>query len=204
MFIDFWKFILRYQTVTTLLLIALVVGCNRLSVKDTLEGYNFKLVNQFNETVHFPESYQGHVMLVGYVYTHCPDICPIITYNMRDVQQAFHDYDNLLLVSVSFDPARDTPEILYQYAENFRLNQDNWQLLTGEQREVESLLKKLQIFTVKTPTRFADDNTPIYFIDHTDRVTLIDGKGQIRRNYPGSELSSEEVIEYIRTLLNES
>ncbi len=191
-------------SIAVLLTISLAAGCGRLSVKDTLEGYDFKLVNQFNETVHFPESYQGNVMLVGYVYTHCPDICPIITYNMRDVQQAFHDYDNLLLVSVSFDPARDTPEILYQYAENYRLNQDNWQLLTGEQGEVESLLKKLQIFTVKTPTRFADDNTPIYFIDHTDRVTLIDGKGQIRRNYPGSELSSEEVIEDIRTLLNES
>jgi protein SCO1/2 len=123
---------------------------------------------------------------------------------MRDVQRAFPDNDNFLLVSVSFDPDRDTPEILYQYAENYRLNQNNWQLLTGDRNEVESLLKKLQIFTVKTPTRFADDDTPIYFIDHTDRVTLIDSRGQIRRNYPGSELSSGEVIEDIRTLLNES
>jgi protein SCO1/2 len=193
-----------FYPIAVMLMFILSAGCDRLSVKDTLEGYNFALVNQFNETVQFPEAYHGKVMLVGYVYTHCPDICPIITYNMRDVQRAFPDNDNFLLVSVSFDPDRDTPEILYQYAENYRLNQENWQLLTGERREVEAVLKKLQIFTVKTPTRFADDNTPIYFIDHTDRVTLIDRRGQIRRNYPGSELSSGEVIEDIRTLLNES
>jgi protein SCO1 len=193
-----------YFPIAVFLMLILSAGCDRLSVKDTLEGYDFRLVNQFNETIHFPEAYQGKVVLIGYVYTHCPDICPIITYNMRDVQRAFPENDNLLLVSVSFDPDRDTPEILYQYAENYRLNQNNWQLLTGDRNEVESLLKKLQIFTVKTPTRFADDDTPIYFIDHTDRVTLIDSRGQIRRNYPGSELSSGEVIEDIKTLLNES
>jgi protein SCO1 len=179
-------------------------ACDRLSVKETFHGEEFTLLDQHNEQVSFPETYSGKVMLVGYVYTHCPDICPVITYNMRDVQRSLPEEDDFLLVSVSFDPDRDSPDILYQYAENYRLNQDSWRLLTGNKQEVENLLEKLQIATVKTPTRFAEDNTPIYFIDHTDRVTLIDKKGQVRRHYPGSELNSDEIIQDIRTLLQES
>lgn len=183
---------------TTLLL----AGCNRLSVKDTLEGEEYTLVDQFSEDIRFPEAYRGNVMLVGYVYTHCPDICPIITYNMRDVQRALPDEEDFMLVSISFDPDRDTPEILYNYAESYRVDQQNWRFLTGNRNQVENLLGKLEIATVKTPTRFVDER-PIYFIDHTDRVTLIDKKGQVRRTYSGSEFKAEEIVDDIRILLSE-
>lgn len=201
--IGFWKYKDLRNAVAYLLISFIIAGCNRLSVIDILDS-EYILLNQFNEEVVFPAQYAGNVILAGYVYTHCPDICPIITYNMRDIQRELEDEENFLLVSISFDPDRDTPEILHRYADNYRLNHKNWQLLTGDRRIVDSLLEKLRIATVKTPTRFTEDNTPIYFIDHTDRVTLIDKKGQIRRNYPGSELNSDEVIEDIRTLLNES
>lgn len=179
-------------------------GCDRLSVKDSFDGKKFSLIDQFDEEIQFPDSYTGKVMLVGYVYTHCPDICPLITYNMRDVQRELADEEDLLIVSVSFDPDRDSPEILYQYAENYRLNQENWRLLTGEKSNVDGLLEKLQISTVKTPTRFDENETPIYFIDHTDRVTLIDKEGNIRNHYNGSELNKDKVIEDIRRLLDMS
>ena len=181
-----------------------ISGCDRLSVKDTMAGEEYSLLDQFDSQITFPEEYTGNVMLVGYVYTHCPDICPVITYNMRDVQRELDDEDDFMLVSISFDPDRDTPEILYQYADNYRINQANWRFLTGEKSNVDSLLEKLGIATVKTPTRFDENNTPIYFIDHTDRVTLIDREGNIRKHYNGSELNSDEAIEDIRQLLSRS
>ncbi len=184
--------------------VILMPGCDRLSVKDTFEGEVYSLTDQFSNEINFPESFQGNVMLVGYVYTHCPDICPIITYNMRDVQRGLPDEENFMLVSVSFDPDRDTPDVLYNYAESYRVDQENWKFLTGDRQEVESLLRKLEVQTVKTPTRFTEDNRPIYFIDHTDRVTLIDKKGQIRRTYSGSEFNHEEIIEDVRILLSQS
>lgn len=91
----------------------------------------------------------------------------------------------------------------FVYSSNFNLNQQNWQLLTGDKAVVESVLSKLNIGTVKTPTRFTESGTPIYFIDHTDRVTLIDDQGQIRRHYSGSELDKNEVIKDIEKLLKE-
>lgn len=190
--------------ITAGIVVMAISGCDRLSVKDSFAGEEFQLLDQFDESINFPEKYKGKVMLVGYVYTHCPDICPVITYNMRDVQRELDDEDDFMLVSISFDPDRDTPEILHQYAENYRVNQANWRFLTGEKSNVDNLLDKLGIATVKTPTRFDENNTPIYFIDHTDRVTLIDREGNIRMHYNGSELNSDEAIEDIRQLLEKS
>lgn len=185
-------------------LLLTVPGCDRLSVKDTLEGEEYVLTNQFHDEISFPADVRGKIVLIGYVYTHCPDICPVITYNMKDIQEEFAGSDDFMLISISFDPKRDTPDVLSDYAANYRLDQQNWQLLTGTPQSVESVLKRLNIGTLKSPTRFTESGTPVYFIDHTDRVTLIDEKGQIRRNYSGSELNKEEVVNDIRMLLNES
>ncbi len=179
-------------------------GCDSLSVKQSLSGHEFPLTDQDSSSVTFPGDYRGNVMLVGYVYTYCPDICPMITYNMRDIQRALPDAEDLLLVSISFDPDRDTPEELKEYANNYRLDQTNWRLLTGTRSQVEPVLETLQIRTVKTPTRFTEDNRPMYFIDHTDRITLIDRKGNVRKHYLGSELNTDEVVSDIQRLLKES
>lgn len=180
-----------------------ISGCDRLAIEKSLNGMEYLLVDQDSSDVKFPEMYSGKIMLVGYVYTHCPDICPLITYNMRDIQRALPDEEEFMLVSLSFDPERDSPEILYEYAQNYRLDQSNWRFLTGNKNIVFSLLETLNISTVKTPTRFREDGSPVYFIDHSDRVTLVDGDGNIRRNYNGSEMNTDEVITDIQSLLDE-
>lgn len=181
-----------------------ISGCDNLSVKQSLAGEEYSLLDQDSSSVLFPESYEGKVALVGYVYTHCPDICPMITYNMRDVQKALQDESDFMLISVSFDPERDRPEILKDYVQNYKIDESNWRMLTGEKSEVDELLETLSIITVKTPTKFNEDDEPLYFIDHTDRVTLIDRDGNVRKHYVGSEFTTEEVKEDVLKLLNNS
>jgi protein SCO1/2 len=188
--------------VAALAIFSLVAGCDRLAVEDTLTE-DYTLTNQFGEQVSLPDDYSGKVLVVGYVYTNCPDICPMITYNMRDLQREFPGEEDFHLISISFDPERDTPEVLHSYAESYSIDQTNWSMLTGEKGEVNEVLDKLGIATVKTPSRFTDDNKEVYFIDHTDKVSLIDKKGQVRNHYLGSELDTETVIEDIKTLLTE-
>lgn len=178
-------------------------GCDRLSVKKSMAEENYELVDQNGESVQFPEAYKGKVMLVGYVYTHCPDICPMITYNMRDIQRELSDEEEFMLVSISFDPERDSPEVLHQYAMNYRLNQENWRFLTGNTEVIDNTLKELDIKTLKSPTRFTESGTAQYFIDHTDRVTLIDRNGNIRNTYVGSKMNEEQIISDIHKLLTE-
>lgn len=188
--------------VAALALIFLATGCDRLAVEDTLTE-DYTLTNQFGEQVSLPGDYSGKVLIVGYVYTNCPDICPMITYNMRDLQREFPGEEDFHLISISFDPERDSPEVLHSYAESYNIDQGNWSMLTGDSKEVDEVLEKLGIATVKTPTRFTEDNKAVYFIDHTDKVSLIDKKGQVRNHYLGSELDTETVIEDIKTLLTE-
>lgn len=196
------------QSVTwpaAILLLALtLISCDRLSVEKPLAGSDYLLLDQYGEEIDFPDSYAGNVMLVGYVYTHCPDICPLITYNMRDIQQAMAGKEGFMLVSITFDPERDTPEILYDYANNYRLDQSNWRMLTGQKNVIDRALEDLEIRTLKTPTKFTENGTPQYFIDHTDKVTLIDAAGNIRNTYSGSEMNGEQIIEDIHTLLTEN
>lgn len=186
------------------LLALMFTSCDRLSIEKPLAGSDYLLLDQYGEEIDFPDSYAGKVMLVGYVYTHCPDICPLITYNMRDIQEAMADEDGFMLVSITFDPDRDTPEILYDYANNYRLDQSNWRMLTGNKNVIDRVLEDLEIRTLKTPTKFTESGTPQYFIDHTDKVTLIDATGNIRNTYSGSEMNGVEIIEDIHTLLTEN
>lgn len=183
------------------LAVTLLPGCDRLSVKKSIADESYKLVDQEGNAIQFPDEYAGNVMLVGYVYTHCPDICPMITYNMRDIQRELPDEENFMLVSISFDPERDTPEILDQYAENYKLDRENWRLLTGNTGEVDEALETLEINTLKSPTSFEDDGTARYYIDHTDRVTLIDQNGNVRNTYVGSKMNQEQIISDIHNLL---
>ena len=185
------------------LAVTLLTGCDRLSVKKSMADESFALIDQDGADIQFPDAYEGNVLLVGYVYTHCPDICPMITYNMRDIQRELPDEDEFMLVSLSFDPKRDSPEILHEYAENYNLNQQNWRFLTGNTQEVDEALETLEIKTLKSPTTFKEDGTQQYFIDHTDRVTLIDRNGNVRNTYVGSKMNQEQIISDIHKLLTE-
>jgi len=190
--------------VISLFLSGFLSGCDPIRPKALVTDTEFSLINQNNEPVVFPDAYAGNIVLISYVYTYCPDICPMITYNMRDVQRAFPNEDRLMLVSVSFDPERDTPEILKKYADSYKLDLEHWDLLTGDPRVVKKLLDATEIRTVKTPTTFLEGGEAFYFIDHTDKISLIDADGFLRRNYSGSELDIDQVVQDIQTLLAET
>lgn len=182
------------------IVLLLGIGCSRTSVKDNISDESFELINQAGEKVTFPDDFLGKPILVGYVYTRCPDICPMITYNMRDISRELEDNSDLQFVSISFDPGRDTPEILAGYAESYKLDTKSWTLLTGNPGTVDKLLDRLEIAVQKTPTRFTEEGEEIYFLDHTDRVSLIDSEGKLRSNYYGSELDTEYVLEDIKKI----
>lgn len=177
---------------------------------DRLADLQVELVDQTGATVLFPDALEGKVALVGYVYTHCPDICPMVTYNMRDVQRtlaegaqadAAEDAAEVLLVSISFDPRRDTPDVLRGYAESYRLDTSNWMLLTGDPAEVDQVMQTLGIAVQKLPSRFMEDGSELYFMNHSDRVTLIGPDLRIIAEYTGSDLSKDEVVVAIREQL---
>lgn len=174
-------------------------GCG-LFAEDHLSDIQVELIDQNGERFLFPDDLKGKVVLVGYVYTHCPDICPMVTYNMRDIQRAV-DSDKFMLLSISFDPKRDTPEILAQYAENYRLDLSHWSLLTGDSDNVDRVMNRLGIAVQKLPSRFMSDGKELYFMNHSDKVTLIDQNLNVVDEFSGSELDQEEALQQIERVL---
>lgn len=167
-----------------------LISCQKLPVISEIKG-NYKLLNQDSSVVNFPLDYKGKKLIVGFIYTHCPDICPIITENMVKLSKKTNE-KNLLFVLISFDWQRDKPSVLKKYATIRELDFNNWVLLTGE--EAENLIKEFNVVAIKQPTNI----DTIYFITHTDRISLVDSRGRIRKNYKGSELNIDEVLSDIK------
>lgn len=194
---------LRGMTVVVLALI--LASCSGRG--GDLRELHAELLDQHGARVVFPDALVGKVALVGYVYTHCPDICPMVTYNMRDVQRALAERgvpaEDVMLVSISFDPRRDTPDVLKGYADSYRLDTSNWMLLTGDPAEVDRVMRTLGIAVQKLPSRFMEDGSELYFMNHSDRVTLLGPDLRIVGDYTGSELRKEDVMDAIREQLGE-
>lgn len=163
---------------------------------------NYTLINQNAEQVIFPENIQGHITVMGFIYTHCPDICPMTTHNMYLTEKKLKDegIENVKFVALSFDPDRDTPEVLTKFAEIRELDFSDWTLLTGDKTTISDLLKRFDVRAIKTDETFNEDGKSEYSMMHTDRISLIDADGILRKNYKGSTLNIEEIIKDIKSI----
>src|SRR5690554_3325507 len=106
-------------------------GCSSPALDDFSDD-QFELVNQDHETVVFPDDFQGKPVVIGFIYTHCPDICSFITANIGKVRDSISNPGSAHFVLVTFDPERDTPEVLKNYAAAFEFTGPEFQFLTGE------------------------------------------------------------------------
>lgn len=154
---------------------------------------NFSLTNQMGQTVTWndlmdPEKEgEGKVIVADFFFTHCPTICPRLTYNMKRLQESINNSRRVgdktpgfvHFLSFSIDPERDSVSQLKHWADRFQINPDQWWLLTGSKQEIYNLA----INEMKLP--LIDGNGIDTSFYHTDRFVLIDGRRQIRGYYHG-------------------
>jgi len=147
---------------------------------------------------------RGKVLVVSYIYTHCPDICHLIGKRMNVFKESLNDagiHDKVYFVSISFDPKRDTPEVLRNHARMMNLDLKNWVFLTGDENSVNSTIEAAGMEAIDGPTKFNENGEPSYSIAHRDRISLVDKKGRIRKHYKGTKFDMEELLGDIKTLL---
>ena len=127
---------------------ALVISMFLVSVIPTANAYkgyqlsrgpvdDFTLTNQNNELMNLTD-FRGDVVVVAFIFTKCPDVCPIITQLLRSVDEGLtSEYqEHVSIISISVDPEYDTPEMLKDYTE---LHGVNWPHLTGDPVEMEPI-----------------------------------------------------------------
>jgi len=144
---------------------------------------DFALVDQDGKPVALADL-RGKTLLLDFVYTHCPGPCPILTGRHVAVQRALPAElaERVRFVSISLDPARDTPEALRGYASARGADLARWSFLTGEADVVADVLQRYGVGA--KPGKNGE-------IDHLVITYLIDREGRIARRFAGLEHRSE-------------
>jgi protein SCO1/2 len=197
----------RYLFLTLFVLLAaaaLFVSCeDKLPLNINLANRSYSFFNQDSVEVNFPELTTGHVTVVGFIYAHCPDICPMTTHNMNLTEQRLRNeqVSDVRFVSLTFDPDRDYPSLLKKYGEIRGLDFNTWTFLWGDKGITKSLLNRLDVVAIPTASSLSDEGEINYSMMHTDRISLLDKDGKLKKNYRGSKINLDELyndIKYLR------
>ncbi len=164
---------------------------------------DFKFLNQSGKTVHIAQ-FRGKVLLVTFIYTRCPlpDYCVRMSRNFAELAKALAAdpalYSKTHLLSVSFDPAYDTPAVLRSYGGSYTGKYTHetfaqWDFAAPPQAELSSVL---QFFLVgATPEK---DRT----ITHSLSTAVITPDGKIYKWYPSNDWTPDQILADVKQLLS--
>ncbi len=139
----------------------------------------FVLFNQNNERL-TEQNFAGKIYVADFIFTSCGGICPNMMSNMRKVQAAFKDDNEVLLLSHSVTPELDSIAVLKSYAERNEVIAGKWHIVTGERKMIYGLARS-SYFADEDLGQPREEND----ILHTENFFLIDRERHIRGVYNG-------------------
>jgi protein SCO1 len=134
---------------------------------------DFQLVNQDGKPF-TDKDLAGKVWIADFVFTQCMGPCPEMTAAMLQIQKDLAGAP-VQLVSVSVDPANDTPPVLKQYMKNMSADEKTWTFATGDEKKIFTLARNMKIAAAP-----ADEQNTIL---HAEKFILVDAQGWIRGYY---------------------
>jgi protein SCO1 len=185
---------------TCLLFVLFLSSCGP-DVQDDFNDVHFELTDQNGNEIIFPDDLKGSPVVMGFIYTNCPDICSFITANLKNIHDEMENPQNVQFVAVTFDPERDTPDVLKNYAEAFDMNRPPFRFLTGETDVIEKFMNRVGIRKQISYTKELENGEELYFINHSDKILLLNENAQQIMDYGGSMTKPAIVIEDLNKLL---
>ncbi|MEX0314212.1 MAG: SCO family protein, partial [Allomuricauda sp.] len=152
---------------------------------------DFELINQNGKKI-TEENYKDKIYVADFFFTTCPTICPIMTKNMVEIQNAIMDKNDVLLLSHSVTPVIDSVAQLKKYANEKGVLDHKWNLVTGDKKQIYELARKSYL-AVKT-----DGDGGPYDMIHTENFILVDKERRIRGFYDGT--NREEIDQLLADL----
>lgn len=174
---------------------------------------DFSLMN-FDGNMTNLSDYEGQVLIVSFVYSRCPDVCPIVSANLRWVaEQLPDDYGtNFSIIAITVDPWWDTSSVLADYAMRQAID---WPHLTGEVEAMQPIWESfhvgLQTYlnTSATEENSTEENQtsgrhhPDYLVDHSTATIIIDKNHQQRVRWNDMDWEPTLFIEDLQFLMDE-
>ena len=156
---------------------------------------DFRLTDQKGRSVRLSDM-RGKVVAVSFVYTSCalPDFCLRIANNFGVLQKRFKAQlgRDLVLLTVTFDPVRDTPEVLARYASRWDADPASWHFLTGPAPDVQRVCR---LFGVDF---FPDEG----LMNHSLHTAIIDRQGKMVANIEGNQFSAAQFADLTEAVLD--
>ncbi len=160
---------------------------------------NFAFLNQSDRTIHLAQ-FKGKVVLLTFIYTRCQlaDFCPRMSHNFADIDHALAAdpalYNHTHLISVSFDPAYDTPKVLRSYGGAYTGNYTNekflhWDFAAPAEKDLPAVTEFFNVGV--TP----GDNKSL---THSLSTVLIGKDGNIVAWYPTNDWNPKDVLAQIK------
>lgn len=192
--------LLRLSLVTLLVtLLLLATGCGP-DIEDDFNDVRYELVDQNGERVVFPEDLKGSPVVMGFIYTNCPDICSFITANLNKIHAELEEPGDTRFVLVTFDPERDTPAVMKEYARSFDMDHPPFSFLTGDVDEIDSMMKRLTVRSQVSYTKEVENGDQLYFLNHSDKILLLNDRAQLIMEYGGSMTPVNIIVEDLNNL----
>lgn len=149
-------------------------------------------------------SLRGAVWVADFIFTSCPDVCPLLSTHMAEVQARYASTPGVRLVSFSVDPGTDTPPVLAAYGARFGADPARWSFLTGPIETLKPVVVdgfKMMLERVEPP---ASGATPApATVLHGERFVVVDKLGRIRAYPDPKEPGKAEIYAAVDTLLTE-
>ncbi|HOD09273.1 MAG TPA: SCO family protein [Flavobacterium sp.] len=156
---------------------------------------DFSFTNQNGKTI-TQKNYEGKIYVADFFFTTCQTICPIMTTNMTEVQKAFSNNPNVMILSHTVTPEIDSVPVLKKYALKQGVDDSKWNMVTGDKKDIYYIARKSYL-AVKT-----GKPEEMYDMVHTENFVLVDAKRRVRGFYDGTKKEDvQRLIEDINWLL---
>lgn len=164
---------------------------------------NFKLTNQDGKPISLHD-YKGNALAITFIYSRCPlpEYCILMSQHFSDVaiqlQNSAELKDKVKLLSISFDPATDTPETLKKYGRTYIKNPDYdfsiWQLATAPDKEMREIANFFGL-------RYEVDEFNKTLFNHALLTFVIAPDGKVKKVFPGGDWTNDELVRALEATL---
>ncbi len=143
-------------------------------------------------------SFRPSTVVVTFIYTKCPmpTFCPLMDRHFAEIQKTIKAepvFEKIHLLSVSFDPATDTPPVLKKHATALGADPSRWTFVTGDRDELDKFAMRFGVSIMRNPADPVD-------ITHNLRTAIVDERGKLLQAYTGNSWTPEQVIADLRKI----
>ena len=143
--------------------------------------------------------FKNKIHVANFIFTRCGSICPVMTHNLKIVNDSLQNDKDIVFLSYSVTPWIDKPSVLKKFKSSYGITNKNWHFLTGKKGAIYNLARKS--YFAEEDIGFSKDSSEFL---HTEHFILVDKSKRIRGIYNGTlQLEMEQLIDDIITLKNE-